>query len=241
MPSPWILLVIAGVLLLLYGIFAPERVQLEGFRGRVVTAPSEAAKSQPVPVAGNHATVTIAPDEHDIELVALPQIDDDALQRIEPEAVASAAPQWPLLFDANAVDVTPAARKNIVVALGALSESWCAPIIAAAFTDDPVAEVRAAALAALRDGRYESELETLRSAMRSTHDSERVLAIEALGAVRAYPAIEDALEDPSFGVAAAAAYQLVRGYGNDRAQTLLRERASDERTSHVADLLAIFT
>ena len=68
-----------------------------------------------------------------------------------------------------------------------------------------------------------------------------MLAIEALGAVREFPAIEGALDDPSFGVAAAAAYQLVHAYGNDRAQALLRERASDERTSHVADLLAIFT
>ena len=147
MPSPWMMLVAVGVLLLLYGIFAPERVRLEGFR-RPPLAPDVPAPSGSNGEA-NGFTISLVPHVHAPIPSPLPE-PAIAAAEAPPVAPAPVEPQWPLLFDPNAVGINPVARKNIVVALGALSEEWCAPIIAAAYCDDPVSEVRAAGRAAFR-------------------------------------------------------------------------------------------
>lgn len=115
---------------------------------------------------------------------------------------------WPSLIDGSHDEVEPESRIRMIEGLGQLAESWCGPILAAAYLEEDEGRVREAILRAVRDAGYRECDDVIEAALRSERVVERLLAVELADTFDARAALDRALVDEENVVATAAVYAL---------------------------------
>jgi len=172
-----------------------------------------------------------------------------ALEQFSPTAVAESPADlvfkparitWPSLVDGSEAEVPLEARVRMIEGLGSLGESWCGPILVAAYLEEEEAQAREVVLAALHEARYRDCGYALEAASHSPHLNERILAVELADAIDALAALNSALTDPELAVASAAAYAL-RKRMNGSVATHLERYVSRERAEQLLDAIHVLT
>jgi hypothetical protein len=137
---------------------------------------------------------------------------------------------WPKLIDPDSGALTVEERRSLIDALALVGASWCADILAAAYTEEGDA-LRENVIDAI--GRCdEGMLPTLERAMTSHRVVERYAAVDAASRRGVVPLLERGLRDTDGTVALAAAYGLIQAGRRDLVDAGLGSR-DDARAAEI--------